>query len=100
MPLSRSDTEAALLKKGFTLTETHHRFYYLLVGGQKTGVYTYVSTGKKYKELGDQLVALMAKQLHLTKKQFVELVECTLDEEGYVELLRASKVIPPLPTDT
>lgn len=86
--LERSAVEAALDAKGFTLEERDHRYYFLFVDGKRTGIYTKVSTGTNYRTLRDPLVALMAKQLKLTAKQFRELVECKLTAGGYVEILR------------
>jgi len=37
-----------------------------------------------------KLISLMARQLHLTKNQFLDLIDCPLDEEGYRAILRKS----------
>jgi hypothetical protein len=34
------------------------------------------------------ILSLMARQLHLTKKQFLDLIDCPLDEAGYRGILR------------
>ena len=34
------------------------------------------------------ILSKMAKQLHLSKKQFLELIDCPLDENGYRQILR------------
>ncbi len=86
--LPRDDVEASLKKKGFNQEEGDHRFYKLIVGGKYTGICTKTSRGKEYKSLGDNLVSQMARQLRLTTKEFVSLVDCTLSGPAYVELLR------------
>jgi len=87
--LERDDVEASLKRKGFDEHEGDHRYYRLMVNGKYSGIFTKTSRGKKYKSLGKDLVAQMAKQLFLTKKQFEELVECTLTQEEYLKLLVA-----------
>lgn len=77
MPLARADIESALSKMGFTLGPGDHRYYRLIVNGKETGI--------------------MAKQLHLTKKQFCALVECELDAASYLGVLRGQSLIDPAP---
>src|SRR5205823_4623038 len=54
----------------------------LWVDGKKTRIYTKVSHGEK--EIPDNLLGAMARQLNLNKKQFLELVDCPLTREIYV----------------
>jgi hypothetical protein len=88
MPLDRTDIEAGLKKKGFVEEDRDHRFYALVVEGHYTGIMTKTSKGTGHKTLGDNLVGLMARQLKLTKKQFVDLVTCPLSLDDYVALLK------------
>lgn len=88
MPLDRDDVESSLRKKGFTQTERDHRFYDLHHNGQKTGIYTKTSRGKAYETLGDDLVSKMARQVKLTKPEFVRLVSCTMSGPEYIALLQ------------
>ncbi len=84
MPRDRDDIDEALLKKGFRLDGGDHYFYiYWNLGGKKTMKKTKMSRGSAYKTVGDQLLGKMAKQTGLTKKNFLELVDCTLDQAGY-----------------
>lgn len=46
--------------------------------GCDTQIRTWVSHGKK--EIGDRLLGIMAEQLYLSKQQFMELIDCTIDE--------------------
>lgn len=91
--LQRSEVEAALAAKGFVLDERAHRFYRLHVDGRYTGIQTMVSTGTKYRTLGDSLVSQMARQVQLTARQFRELIECTLSAGGYLEILRSKGIV-------
>ena len=38
--------------------------------------------------IGTKLISEMARQLHLTKKQFLDLIDCTVTEEDYRTILR------------
>ena len=57
----------------------HNWFYPIDERGKITIIRTKTSHGggKKYKELGDDLVGKMARQLKLTTKQLREFVSCT-----------------------
>lgn len=88
MPLDRSDIEASLKKKGFVEVDGSHRFYTLMVDGRKSGITTMTSKGTKYKTLGDPLVAAMARELKLNKKQFIQFVDCKISGEEYLVLVR------------
>lgn len=90
MSLERDDVESKLSVKGFRLQDDRdHRFYWLHIDEAKQAIYTKVSTGTKYRTLGNDLVLAMARQVRLTTKEFRQLVECSLTAEGYLELLRA-----------
>lgn len=80
----RKDIEAALERKGFVADDTHHTiFVYWSVDGKKTPIRTRTSHGSSHKTIGDSLLSQMAKQVKLTNKKFLELVDCTLDQVGY-----------------
>jgi hypothetical protein len=88
MTRDRSKIESALLRKGFIQDDTHHHYYiYRNISGQKTAKRTRMSHGTAYKTIGDPLLGEMARQLGLVKKQFLELVDCTLDQQGYEKLV-------------
>jgi len=88
MPLDRRDVEAALEKKGFAPKEGDHSFFtYHTQGGQKTSVWTKTSHGTRYKDLGDALVSVMAKQCGLTNGQFKQLINCALTREKLEQIL-------------
>jgi predicted RNA binding protein YcfA (HicA-like mRNA interferase family) len=87
------DILAALTKKGFEESMTHHRQLYLKVDGKRTGIRTHISHGKKLYE-GD-LWSALRKQLGLQDDgaACVDLISCTLDHPGYVAKLKAKKLI-------
>ena len=88
----RRDVESALSQKGFTLQDGDHRYYVFLFQGRLVAR-TKVSHGTKYKDLGDDLLAHMAQQCHLTKNIFLELVDCSLTQKGYEGNLREQKLL-------
>jgi hypothetical protein len=85
------DIEAALDKKGFAQKETHHRIFYLCVNGRITGVHTFISHG--HKECSADLLAKMKNQLHLSGKEFTDLIQCPLTMEMYLRMLVERGVI-------
>jgi hypothetical protein len=87
---SAKDIDKALRKKGFRreLDGKHIHYFFPGASGKKSGVSTLMSHGMGSTTIGDPLLALMARQLHLTKKQFLDLIDCPLDEEQYREILR------------
>lgn len=86
---SAKDIDVALQKKGFACKSDgkHIRYFFLLPDGTKAGVNTLMSHGMGGSTIGDPLLGRMARQLLLTKAQFLDLVDCTLDEAGYRAIL-------------
>ena len=79
------DIDSALRRKGFYCeTDCDHLWYTFIDSDVKTKT----SHGMKGRDIGPELLGLMARQLHLTKKQFLELIDCPLDEKGYRQILR------------
>ena len=77
--------DSALRGKGFRKSNTHHEMYWFYVGGRKTSVRTRLSHGVS--EYGDSLLGQMARQLHLTRTDLGELIECPLKEDQYRQKL-------------
>ena len=86
MPRKVKDVSANLLRKGFHQREGDHAFFRLYVDGKKTRVSTKISHGEK--EIHDGLLGQMARDTKLAKSEFLELVDCPMTTERYVELLR------------
>ncbi len=91
MPRDKSEVEAGLLKKGFKSTKPgsdHNWFVYADAAGKKAiGARTKTSHGRGF-DLDDSLLAQMARQVGLTKKQFLDLVDCPLSRDDYEKLLK------------
>ena len=49
------------------------------------GIHTFVSHGTK--EYGEALIGEMKKQLRLTKKEFMDLIDCPMTKEKYLRIL-------------
>jgi hypothetical protein len=77
------EIDAALRKKGFhrELDGKHIRYFF------NARIFTFISHGMKGTATGPPLILQMAKQLRLTKAQYLEFIDCTLDEEGYRAIL-------------
>ncbi|WP_054839707.1 type II toxin-antitoxin system HicA family toxin [Thermococcus sp. JCM 11816] len=84
------DVQRALEKKGFQKKEGgRHTKYILYVEGKKTRVITVFSRGRDKKELGNDLLRRIKKQLHLEEDDmFQDFVECPLTYEDYLSVLR------------
>ena len=76
---------SALSSKGFRLDETHHSLYWLTVAGRKRSIRTRVSHGTR--DYGDNLLAQMARQMGLRRRELDEFISCPMTYETYVELL-------------
>lgn len=89
MPVrAKRDVEAALKKKGFQQDDgDHHWFFYWTSDGKKTTVRTKTSHGST-KDLGDGLSKEMARQVRVSKVQFLEPVDCPMTRDQYQQLLQ------------
>ena len=83
----------SLVTKGFRFKDAHHRLLELYVDGAPTGITTFLSHGSP--DYGDELLARMSRQLKLSKARLLELVDCSLDEAGYVQLLHDNAELDP-----
>jgi hypothetical protein len=81
--------DAALCKKGFRRETGGDHICYFLVGdsGDDTDIKTKISHGAMGDTIGANLVSRMARQVHLSKAQFLALIDCTLDKDGYRKIL-------------
>lgn len=82
----------SLKKKGFTENKTHHK-YFIYGNKKKSGLYTFISHGHQSEECSNDLKRQIAQQLSLSIPQFNELINCTLDEQGYVEIVKSKGVL-------
>ena len=86
---ARREIESAFRRKLLMEIEDEqgHRYYVLYVDGQWV-LQTKISTGTRYRELGDAPLAKIAKQLGVTRQQLDDLVECSMSREEWVRHLR------------
>ena len=73
----------SLLKKGFEEKHSSHAHLIFFIDGKKTSIFTFISHGKK--EISNDLMHKMARQLKLSYKQFCELVDCSMNGETLME---------------
>ena len=88
-----STIRAALGDKGFRRVEKHHEMWWYYVGERKTSVRTRISHGAN--EYGDALLGQMARQLRLGKAELVDLIDCPMTREAYLEVLTKSGSVTP-----
>jgi hypothetical protein len=76
--------ERALLDKGMERDETHHHMFRKTIEGV-THLVTRISHGTR--EIDDGLGKLMANQCCLQLAEFWELIDCSLSERGWNDLV-------------
>lgn len=91
----RSKIIESLIKKGFVEKKggDHWRFIFYTSKGKKSMVHTRISRGSKYKSLGDNMLAQMAKQCCLSKADFLDLIDCPMSHSAYEEQLIESGMV-------
>jgi len=94
MVLDGNKTYKSLKKKGFqdSLTKSDDHKYLELIHEGKLILYTKLSHGSK-KDLGAYLIAQMAGQCKLSKHDFMDLVNCPLSKDKYIEKLKDQELI-------
>ena len=84
--LKAKDVEQALCKKGFQKEDNDHRRFRLYIDGKKKSIRT--MTSHNGQDIDNHLQSCMARQMKLSKSEFLLFVACTMSGEKYVELLR------------
>ena len=79
------DIDAALRKKGFSRNKSSDHFRYTFVGAPY--IRTMMSHGVMGDSVGADLISRMSRQLHLSKEQFLDLIDCNLDAAGYQAII-------------
>lgn len=93
MTRKQRDVERALIKKGFQRTESHHHFFiYHSCEGKKTTVKTKTSHGSQ--ELSNHLLQQMARQVCLSKNDFLNLIDCPMSRNQFEQRLVSLTKIP------
>lgn len=82
MPLATRLISSKLVNKfGFEEHQTHHNRYQLRIDGQLVA-WTKLSHG--HREESDQMLAVIARQLGVSRRDLYDMVECRLDRDNYV----------------
>ena len=76
----------ALLNKGFESVESHHTMLWLVVGGGRRNIHTWISHGQR--KADDRLLNHIARELHLSKPELLLFIRCEIGYERYVELMK------------
>lgn len=85
--LKHQKIKGGLKRKGFRESQSDHTFLTFYHNDMKTEVWTKLSLGGG-KEIGEDLIHRMASQVKLTKKQFLDLIECIMTRDGYISELQ------------
>jgi hypothetical protein len=87
------EVETSLVKKGFSLVDTHHRIFWFYHNGKKTQIRTRLSQGRK--DVDDHLMGCMSRQMKLTRGELDSFVDCSMSGEEYREkMVQARHVVP------
>lgn len=94
MQIDRRIIESSLRKKGFIEEEGGgHKYFHHKVGDKRTGPYTFLSRGSKYKTYDVSLLKFMKKHLRLDSlDQVKRLLECPMTGEEYNSILKSKGV--------
>jgi len=85
--LKIKDIISSMTKKGFKLdVDGKHKRLIYMHNGKTSSIVTHYSHSSD--EVGDFLIKKMADQIKISKKQFLELVECTLSADDYLKLVK------------
>lgn len=81
---------AALTKKGFAQSKSKkdHIYFHLIFEGKEYPIRTKVSHGSAHSEIGEVLIGQMAKQMMLSRQQFLDFVKCQISKEAYIQILK------------
>ncbi|MBC7349636.1 MAG: hypothetical protein H5U05_06655 [Candidatus Aminicenantes bacterium] len=90
-PRKTKELDAILKKKGFITYKRDHTFYILCDGNRKTSIFTKLSHGMK--EYSKDLLAQMARQLSLSNKEFEQLLNCPINHDKLIKLLKEKNKI-------
>lgn len=93
MPRKRREVLRGLRRKGLRERNSGHlELKYLTLAGEDTSIGTLMSHGAD-RDISDRMLAQMARQLHLSRRQFDQLIDCNLSQAEYEEVLRRDGLI-------
>jgi len=95
MNLDRKKFEKNLKKKGFRRDPAKdHIFYHHEYEGKKTGISTHFSHSLSEKDISDDLILLMKRELRLdSTKDVADLCNCPMSKEKYNGILKQKKLL-------
>ena len=95
MTLKRGKIHRSLLNKGFVEEiKTKHLRYRFYHNNERTDIHTTVSRGTDNYDISDALLSEMAKQCYLSGGNFRRLIECSVSENDYYNLVKERIVAP------
>ena len=79
----------SLIGKGFEQSEggNHEKYYFYDRFGRRTSVFTVLSRRRAGKDVAIGLQNQIARQLKISRAQFIEFVDCSLTQESYEQHL-------------
>lgn len=89
--LSAKETQRNLCKKGFRQEEGDHHFLYFYYNGKREAIKTKISHNMS--DLDDYLISAMARQIKLSKIDFIAFAKCRMSEEEYIMQLVKDKLL-------
>jgi len=88
MPVLKSkNVENALCNKGFTRSNNDHRVFWFYVDGKRTSIHT--KTSHNNQDIDNYLQSCMARQMQLTKNEFLLFISCQMNYETYVKRMKS-----------
>jgi hypothetical protein len=79
------DIDTALCKKGFRRISGGKHVRYVLTG--RAGIRTMISHGMLGSSLDAKLIGDMARQLRISKEQFLALIDCSMNSDEYRSII-------------
>jgi hypothetical protein len=97
MPVKQREFRKAALKKGFVaVSRSEHCYFYLRGpdGSINTRIRTKMGQHGKMKDLSDDLLGVMYKQLYFeSKNDMMEFIDCTKSYDEYIASLKAHNIL-------
>lgn len=91
MEIKQRDFITITRKLEMRVREGRDTLAFFFYNGQKTGIFTRVSHTRG--SLKGRITSFIRQQLHLNEDQFRDLINCPLDKEGYVRILKDTGII-------
>lgn len=95
MPIKQREFRKAILKKGFVAVKSEHCYFYLKnANNEITPIRTKIGQHGNEKDISDDLLSVMYKQLHFeSKNEMMKFIDCTKTYEDYIASLKAHNII-------